>query len=106
MNRPNKIRKVYTELRHSLGDEISSQEVLKSAASLVDIFEERDKASTRSLGTQRATFEELPLDKAFADGGWNVMRRESNWVNEIFSDELADPRITHNLKSLTMEMAA
>jgi hypothetical protein len=106
MNRPNKIRKVYKELRHSLGGEIPSQEVLKHAASLVDIFDDRDHAPLIHLHTQRATFDELPLDEAFADGGWRVMRRESNWMNDIYSDEPSDPRVANKLKSLTMEMAA
>ena len=39
MNRPQKIKKVYRELRMELGDEFPAHELLESAALLIGIIE-------------------------------------------------------------------
>ena len=57
-------------------------------------------------GTPRPTFEELPLDNAFADGGWRVLARESSRFVDDFSDESQDLMVRSKLRSLKMEVAA
>ena len=106
MNRPKTIRKVYGVLRDALGDQFPSHEILMSAAKLVDIFEGRDVHSGARHGNPRPTFEELPLDEAFADGGWRVLERESIHLTEIFFDEPQDMIVRKKLKFLGMELAA
>jgi hypothetical protein len=106
LNRPNKIRRVYKELRDTLGSEISSYEALKSSALLVELFDDRDDTSFVRLAEARPTFDELPLDLAFADGGWRVMKRESNWVSGLYSEDLQDQKVNRRLKHLGMELAA
>ena len=75
-----KIRQVFVELRRALGSDIPAGEQLRLAAALVDAtfpIESRDEH--RSVGP-RPAFDHLPLDKAFEDGGWRIMDRESRWV--------------------------
>ena len=106
MNRPKKVRVIYLALRRALGDRVTSQDALRSAAAMVEIFDDREGSSFIRLPTPRPTFDELPVDKAMADGGWRVMRRESNWVGPIFSEEPEEHRDQHGLRSLTMELEA
>ncbi len=106
MNRPDRVRKVYGELRRALGDQFPSHEILRSAARLVDLFGGREGHSGIRHGTPRPTFEELPLDKAFADGGWRVLARESSLLFEMFSEDPRELAVRRELRSLGMELAA
>ncbi len=106
MNRPDRVRKVYGELRRALGDQFPSHEILRTAARLVDIFDDRKGYSGIRHGAPRPTFEELPLDKAFADGGWRILSRESNQFAELYSEDPRDLTVRRKLRSLGMELAA
>ena len=106
MNRPKKVRRVYIELRQTLGNEVPAYDLLRSAARLVDIFDDRKGHLGIRHGTPRPTFEELPLDKAFADGGWRVLARESSLLVEMFSEDPRDMTVRRDLSSLGMELAA
>ena len=87
MNRPTRIRTLYNEIRETLGSEISSKEALQLAAHLVDIVDDRDALTGADVRKQRATFEELPIDQAIADGGWKVLNRENEVINAAFGGE-------------------
>ncbi len=106
MNRPDRVRKVYGELRRALGDQFPSHEILRTAARLVDIFDGREGHSGIRHGAPRPTFEELPLDKAFADGGWRILARESSLFVEEFSEDPQELMVRRELKSFGMELAA
>ncbi len=106
MSRPDRVRRVYGELRRTLGDQFPSHEILRAAARLVDLFGGREGHSGIRHGTPRPTFEELPLDKAFADGGWRILSRESSQLAELFSDDPRDLAVRRELRSLGMESAA
>jgi hypothetical protein len=98
-----KVRQVFTELRRALGSEIPAGELLRLAAALVDAttpYESRDEH--RSVGPQPA-FDQLPLDKAWEDGGWRIMDRESRWVMEACCDD--DPSYA-TAKARKVELAA
>ena len=105
MNKSIKIRKVYTELRHEMGGEVPSSELLQSASDLVDLFDDSNIGIPVSHRNASHIFEEWPLDRALSDGGWQVMRRETSWVKELFQDELIDPQITAQINSMTMEVS-
>ena len=87
MNRPTRIRTLYNEIRETLGSEISSKEALQLAAHLVDVADDRDVPSGANVREQRATFDELPVDQAIADGGWKVLNRENEVINAAFGGE-------------------
>lgn len=106
MNRPQKIRQVYAELRSALGQDVPSHEVLSASSRLVDIVDGRHTQPGARQGSPRPTFEELPLDKAFADGGWRIMKRESLRLRELYTEEPEDTDIRSTLKTFGMELAA
>ena len=87
MNRPTRIRTLYIEIRETLGSEITSKEALQLAAPLVDVVDDRDDSSGANILEQRATFDELPVDQAIADGGWKVLNRENELIKATFGGE-------------------
>jgi hypothetical protein len=76
LGRSIKVRRVFAELRLALGSDIPAGELLRFAAWLVDAtspIEPRDEHPSAGL---RPAFDQLPLDKAFRDGGWSIMAGE------------------------------
>jgi hypothetical protein len=104
-NRAVKVRQVFAELRRAIGSDIPAGELLGLAAALVDAtapHESRDEH--RSVGPQPAC-DQLPLDKAWEDGGWGIMARESRWVMETCRDD--DPSYaTTQPRIMKAELAA
>jgi hypothetical protein len=98
-----KVRQVFAELRHALGTEIPAGELLRLAAALVDASNPRDhEACDAGPGLAR---DRVPLDKAFADGGWRIMGSEPNWVTATNWDD--DPRsAVSKARAIKMELAA
>jgi hypothetical protein len=91
-----KIRQVYAELRHALGDEIPAIELLRLAAKLVDAAEHPSVREENVVGMRRSIDQLLPLDEAFADGGWRMMARDRAYHSETFED---DPCLSVRAKS-------
>jgi len=90
-----KIRQVFTELRSALGGELSAIELLQLSCKLVD--------ATRVVAVAQEEIvvavhwgDQLPLDEAFADGGWRIMARHSAYNVEQFED---DPHLRERAKS-------
>lgn len=106
MNRPSRIKQLYREIRESLGSEISSKDALQLAAHLVDVADGRDVIPVDDLRDQRATFEELPVDEAFADGGWRVFNREKDIVRSLFGGDEPSYRRKPPYQAIEMELAA
>ena len=83
-NRPQKIRRIFRELRNAVGPEIPAVELLRLANLLVtEPVEHNDYAEP----AWRPNFERVPLDRAFADGGWRVLEGERRWVREVYNDD-------------------
>jgi len=81
-----KIRQVFAELRHAVGNEIPAIELLQLAAKLVEATRPpslRDEKIVRL----RPSIDELPLDEAFADGGWRIMARDRACTTEQVEDD-------------------
>jgi hypothetical protein len=91
-----KIRQVFAELRHALGNEIPAIELLHLAAKLVDTTRAPSSSDDEKLISVRPSTNELPLDKAFADGGWGIMARDRANSFEQFED---DPCVGARTKS-------
>lgn len=100
-----KVRQVFAELRHALGAEIPAGELLRLAAALVDASYPREpKDEHREVGA-RPAFDQVPLDRAFADGGWRIMNGETSWAAETTWDD--DPRYAIDAtRELKVELAA
>jgi hypothetical protein len=103
--RPSKVRQVYAELRRSVGATLPAIELLRLAAALVEASHAVVLDDKVSVYQPEPANDQLPLDKAFADGGWRTMERERSWVGSCYWDD--DPRSatrTQNWK--TMRFAA
>jgi hypothetical protein len=91
-----KIRQVYAELRHALGGEIPAIELLRLAAELVDAAREPFARDHEGVVSARSSIDELPLDRAMADGGWRIMARDRAQRSDYFED---DPCLRARAKS-------
>lgn len=100
-----KVRQIFAELRHALGTDIPAGELLRLAAALVDATGPIETGDTNPSVGLRPAYDQMPLDTAFADGGWRIMEREPSWVAETFWDD--DPRFAAaNANVLKVELAA
>jgi hypothetical protein len=82
-----KIRQVFAELRNALGNEIPAIELLQLAARLVDATRSPNVRDDEAVIRVRPSIDELPLDKAFADGGWEIMARDHAYRFEQFDED-------------------
>jgi hypothetical protein len=106
MNRTGRIKQLYHEIRDTMGSEISSKEALQLAAHLVDVADGRDVIPGELFREQRATFDELPVDEAIADGGWRILNRERDIVRALFDGEDAFVQRNPRYQSMELELAA
>ena len=106
MNRPSRIKQLYREIRETLSSEICSKEALQLAAHLVDVADGRDVLLGGLFREQRATFDELPVDEAMADGGWRLFNRERDIVRALFDGEDAFVQRKSRYQSIELELAA
>jgi hypothetical protein len=80
-----KVRQVLAELRHALGNELPTIELLNLATKLVDATSA--PSPDAKIVNLRPSYDELPLDQAFADGGWRIMARDRAYDREQFEDD-------------------
>jgi hypothetical protein len=106
MNRSSRIKQLYHEIRGTLGPEISSKEALQLAAHLIDVVDERDTVPGAQITEQRATFDELRVDQAFADGGWKVLNCEKEIVRANFGGDEVWVRQRPRYEAIEWELAA
>ena len=85
--------------------EIPAGELLRLAAALVDAsYLHEPKEEYRDLD-DRPAFDQVPLDRAFSDGGWRIMNGETSWAGEATWDD--DPRYAVTpAKAVKVELAA
>jgi hypothetical protein len=91
-----KIRQVFSELRHALGKQIPAIELLQLAAKLVEATCAPSARDDEKIVSLRRSINELPLDEAFADGGWRIMTRDRAYNFDQFED---DPSLSARAKS-------
>lgn len=91
-----KIRQVFAELRYAIGNEIPAIELLQLATKLVDATRATLIGDDDKIVALRPSHDQLPLDEAFADGGWRIMARDRAYNLEQFEDE---PCVTGTAKS-------
>jgi hypothetical protein len=81
-----KIRQVFAELRSALCNEMPAIELLKFAGKLVDVWRAAALGDDEKVVTLRSNYP-LPLDEAFADGGWSIMARDRAYDADQFEDD-------------------
>jgi hypothetical protein len=91
-----KVRQVFAELRHALGNELPAIELLQLAAKLVDATQPLSVRDDEKIVSLRPSKDQLPLDEAFADGGWRMMARDRAYDKDHFED---DPCLSARAKS-------
>jgi len=91
MRRGTRIVAVYQELRGVVGGAVPAQELLKSAESLVALFEEDETAPQFQLGFGRNPLELQDLDLAISDGGWRMLNRAWKWMGLEADDGCGGP---------------
>jgi hypothetical protein len=82
-----KIRQVFAELRYALDNAIPAIELLQLATKLVDATRAPSIGDDDKIVILRPSDEQLPLDEAFADGGWGIMVRERAYDPDHFEDD-------------------
>lgn len=95
MNRAQRIREVYRELRRSTPRQVAASELLACAAGLVEMFNDDADHTRFELRTGGLPFENQALDVAFADGGWRVLHYELGHREEVRWGEVEELRM-HN----------
>lgn len=82
-----KIRQVFAELRYALGNEMPAIELLLLATKLVDATCAPSIGDDDKIVALRPSHDQLPLDQAFADGGWRIMARDRAYNSDQFEDD-------------------
>jgi hypothetical protein len=85
--RPDKVRQIYSELRRSVGAVMPAIELLRLAAALVEASHSSFVDDEYSPYQPELANGQLPLDEAFADGGWRMMEREWRWGSRSCWDD-------------------
>ena len=106
MNRPQKIKKVYRELRMMLGDEYADYELLKSANSLIELFADDEPITLDQLKSFGIYFKDREVDEAMKDGGWRLSSNEGWWDQITDDQDVLSPQSRAQLKNYGLELAA
>jgi hypothetical protein len=106
MDRPTVVREIYAELRRVADPDASASELLRAAAEIADALYESTGEPDPSLTyhTGGVPFDRWSLDRAMADGGWRILRHETELAFGNVDDESPVERIA--IKEWMMEMAA
>jgi hypothetical protein len=91
-----KIRQVFAELRYAVGNEMPAIELLHLATKLVDATRAPSIDDDDKIVALRLSNDHLPLDEAFADGGWRIMARDCAYNTDHLED---DPWLSAKAKS-------
>ena len=106
MNRPQKVKKIYRELRMMLGDEFPAQELLESAALLIEVVEDDYSMTVDQLQDFFIPFREKGVDEVIANDGWKVLSSEDWWRQQIGEDDVMSVQARGQLKNYGLEIAA
>jgi hypothetical protein len=90
MNRPQKFRHIFAELKAALGDSVSSSELLECANMVLECSEGRDFRSHYVLRGGRTRFDDLPLDIVFERWEWKLMCREYHPEDDYIPQQPAE----------------
>ena len=83
MQKPQKIREIYAELKSACGGVMSPGELLECASLIVSASEDTLYEPKVELRTGRVPFSELPLDQVIENYPWKVVSREMVWEDDF-----------------------
>jgi hypothetical protein len=76
MNKSQKIKAIYREMKTVMGDTMTTREILESAHLFLETNEKIENESLIDFGTVRTPFVELPVDEVMSKWEWKVLNRE------------------------------
>ena len=90
MNKPQKVRAIYLELKAALGCSYPDSELLEAAAKTVETLSRVTYSGPKaSIAEHDRSFRSLGVDTALADGGWRILSHEKELMNNYYMQ--ADP---------------
>jgi len=90
VNRSQRLRTVYVELKEVFGDQLSAGELLRLASAFIHAYQNADVERFGEFGySTREPFGFYDVDRAMGDGGWRVLHYERKMGMEL-TDELPD----------------
>ena len=106
MNRPQKIKEVYRELRMVLGNEYPDHELFKSASLLIEVLSDDTPIALDQFDKFELKFKDTTVDEATKDGGWKYLSNEGWWDQVSDDQDLLSPQTRAQLKDYGLEVAA
>ena len=106
MDRPTVVREIYAELRRVADPDCSASELLRAAAEIAEALRQSTGESGTGLTyyTGGVPFDRWSVDRAMADGGWRILRYETELAPPNFDDESPGERVA--IKGWMTEMSA
>jgi hypothetical protein len=83
MQKPQKVREVYAELKLAFGDEMSARELLECASQIVNASEDTLYDPNVEYRRGRVPFAELPVNLVMENWSWKVLNREMVWEDDF-----------------------
>ena len=93
MNRPNKTRHIYFELKKLLGEKFFVHQLLKSASLFVgiaDVAEENNPITAEQMRDFFVPYTEKGVDEVIASGWMALCQEEEWWLQRMGDDEAPD----------------
>ena len=105
MTRTKLIRRIYFELRQSVGSGVSQAEILRCAAKLVKLHSGEDNGPRLDSRTGGYPFSMWSLDRAYADGGWRVLKYEREYELDMDREDAMERKMRNGLTKLIRGLA-
>ncbi len=83
MQKPQKVREIYAELKSACGDLMSSSDLLECASLIVNASEDTLYEPRVEYRTGRIPFSELPVYQVFEKWSWKVLECEMIWEDDF-----------------------
>ena len=90
MTKPAMIRQIFIELRHSLGNETSTSDLLELASLIADTNEPEVFAGGAYLSDGRTALCDLPIHQVMETWPWEVVSDEFKSMNTYYSNREDD----------------
>ena len=106
MNRPQKIKEVYRELRMVLGNEYPDHELFKSASLLIEVLSDDTPIDLDQFDKFELKLKDTTVDEATKGGGWKYLSKEGWWDQVSDDQDLLSPQTRAQLKDYGLELEA